>query len=59
MPLKALIATRHALAAATQLDLPAALAEEARLQKELGFAHDYQEGVEAFGGKRAPHFTDR
>ena len=59
MPTRALVATRQAMAAAQHLDLDTALAEEARLQRELGFAHDYREGVDAFRAKRAPLFKDR
>ncbi len=59
MPLRALAATRQALADAQQLDLPSALAREAQLQRELGAAQDYREGVEAFRAKRAPNFADR
>lgn len=59
MPSRALVATRQALDAAQGLDLVQALDEECRLQRELGAAHDYQEGVAAFMAKRAPRFTDR
>jgi 2-(1,2-epoxy-1,2-dihydrophenyl)acetyl-CoA isomerase len=59
MPTRALAATRAAMDAAQGMDLEQALAEEARLQRELGFAHDYLEGVAAFMAKRAPTFTDR
>jgi 2-(1,2-epoxy-1,2-dihydrophenyl)acetyl-CoA isomerase len=59
MPTRALVATRQAIDAAPPLDLPAALGEEARLQRELGNAHDYREGVEAFRARRAPRFQDR
>ncbi|MDZ5456047.1 enoyl-CoA hydratase-related protein [Azohydromonas lata] len=59
MPTKALVATRRAMDEAQHLDLTHALTAEAKLQRELGFAHDYQEGVAAFGARRAPVFTDR
>jgi 2-(1,2-epoxy-1,2-dihydrophenyl)acetyl-CoA isomerase len=59
MPVKALVASRKAIDGAQQLTLDEALDEEALVQAELGFAHDYQEGVAAFGAKRSPQFTDR
>ena len=59
MPTRALVATRQAIAAAQDMDLDAALAEEARIQREMGNANDYREGVEAFRAKRAPVFKDR
>lgn len=59
LPLKALIATRQAMDQAGQSDLDSALMMEAKLQRELGWTHDFQEGVAAFLEKRPPHFTDR
>ena len=59
MPVKALVATRQALDSARQLSLDEALASEAQMQRELGFAHDYNEGVAAFMEKRLALFTDR
>jgi len=59
LPTKALVATRHALDAAQSLPLEGALAMEARVQRELGHAADFAEGVAAFQQKRAPKFSDR
>lgn len=59
MPVRALAATRRAIDGAQHLTLDQALDEEADVQSVLGGAHDYLEGVAAFGAKRAPLFTDR
>ncbi|MCC7006184.1 MAG: 2-(1,2-epoxy-1,2-dihydrophenyl)acetyl-CoA isomerase [Ottowia sp.] len=59
LPIKALIATRKAMDYAQQCDLDSAMAEEGRHQRILGWAHDFQEGVNAFRDKRTPCFTDR
>ena len=59
LPTRALVATRQALDASQQLDLPAALSLEADVQRTLGAANDVQEGVAAFLAKRAPVFGDR
>ena len=59
LPTRALVATRQALDASQHLDLAAALSFEADVQRTLGAAHDFQEGVAAFMAKRAPVFGDR
>ena len=59
LPLAALAATRQAMDAAQQMDYPAALGNEAEVQRRLGFAHDFAEGVAAFQARRPAVFTDR
>ncbi len=59
LPTRALAATRQAIDASEPLDFAAALSHEGRVQRELGYGHDFNEGVAAFLGKRAPVFSDR
>ncbi len=59
MPTKALAQTRHAIDASAMSSYADALRIEADLQRELGRAHDYREGVAAFLEKRKPTFGDR
>jgi len=59
MPTKALVDTRLALDASSMLDHGQALALEASMQRELGRAHDFAEGVSAFLAKRNASFSDR
>ena len=59
MPTRALVATRKAIDGAQLLTLDEALDEEALVQRELGHARDYQEGLAAFAARRQPRFLDR
>lgn len=59
MPSKALAETRQIIDAAMPMDYAEALAQETRVQRELGRAGDFAEGVAAFQQKRAPVFKDR
>lgn len=59
LPTRALAETRRAMDAAVELGFDAGLAHEARVQAELGRAHDYLEGAAAFLQKRPPNFSDR
>ncbi|GAA3989069.1 2-(1,2-epoxy-1,2-dihydrophenyl)acetyl-CoA isomerase PaaG [Comamonas faecalis] len=57
LPTKALVRTRQAMHAAPTHTLEQQLSMEGGLMRELGWSHDYAEGVRAFMEKRAPRFT--
>ncbi len=57
MPTKALVRTRAAMHAAPNHTLEQQLSMEAGFMRELGWSHDFVEGVTAFMDKRAPRFT--
>ncbi len=59
LPTKALVQTRKLFDDAMQLGFEPALRAESRSQSQLGFSHDYKEGVNAFQQKRAPQFRDK
>jgi 2-(1,2-epoxy-1,2-dihydrophenyl)acetyl-CoA isomerase len=59
MPVAALVETRRAFAASASLSLADAVSMEGAVQRRLGAAHDFREGVAAFFAKRSPAFTDR
>jgi enoyl-CoA hydratase/carnithine racemase len=57
MPTKALVRTRQALHAAPNHTLEQQLSMEGGFMRELGWSHDFAEGVAAFMEKRTPRFT--
>lgn len=59
LPTRALVQTRKLFDDAMQLGFEPALRAESRAQSQLGFSHDYHEGVGAFQQKRPPQFRDR
>ena len=55
-PTKGLAYTKKALQFSFANSLPAQLRLEAEMMRELGYSHDYREGVAAFMAKRPPQF---
>jgi 2-(1,2-epoxy-1,2-dihydrophenyl)acetyl-CoA isomerase len=55
-PTKGLAYTKKALQFSFANSLPAQLRLEAEMMRELGYSHDYREGVAAFMAKRPPKF---
>jgi 2-(1,2-epoxy-1,2-dihydrophenyl)acetyl-CoA isomerase len=53
---KGLAFTKKAFQASYANTLPQQLKLEGEMMRELGFSHDYQEGVAAFVGKRPANF---
>ena len=58
-PTQSLARIKEAMNRASQNDLSQQLDIERDFQRELGYTDDYAEGVAAFAGKRAPHFSGR
>ncbi len=59
LPTRALVQTRKLFDDAMQMGFEPALRAESRAQSQLGFSHDYHEGVTAFQQKRPAQFKDR
>ncbi len=59
MPSQALAQTRRLIDAAMPMAFDDALVQEANVQRELGHAPDFAEGVSAFFAKRPAVFKDR
>jgi 2-(1,2-epoxy-1,2-dihydrophenyl)acetyl-CoA isomerase len=55
-PTKGLAYTKKALQFSLGNSLPSQLRLEGEMMRELGYSHDYREGVAAFMAKRPPHF---
>jgi 2-(1,2-epoxy-1,2-dihydrophenyl)acetyl-CoA isomerase len=55
-PTKGLAFTKKALQVSYANSLPQQLKLEAEMMRELGYSHDYREGVAAFIAKRPAHF---
>ena len=56
-PTKGLAFTKRAIEASFGNSLPEQLKLEGEMMRELGYSHDYREGVAAFMAKRTPTFT--
>jgi 2-(1,2-epoxy-1,2-dihydrophenyl)acetyl-CoA isomerase len=59
LPTRALVQTRKLFDDAMQMGFEPALRAESRAQSQLGFSHDYYEGVSGFQQKRPAQFKDR
>ncbi len=55
-PTKGLAFTKRAIQLSYGNSLPDQLKLEGEMMRELGYSHDYREGVDAFINKRTPHF---